>query len=65
MVIYVVEYVIKESYSSINLYLLIFYVDISSYQNKNSVFIIISRCLIYDTDKYAFVIAAVMASYLD
>lgn len=35
------------------------------YQNKNNVFINIRRCLIYDTDKYAFVIAAVMTSYLD
>lgn len=35
------------------------------YQNKNNVFVNIRRCLIYDTDKYAFVIAAVMTSYLD
>lgn len=37
----------------------------SPYQNKNNVFTNISRCLIHNTDKYAFVIADFMTSYLD
>lgn len=66
MVIYVVEYIIKENYNALILYLLIFNVALSSNQNK-SMFILISVdniSLIYSTDKYSFIIAFVIISCL-
>lgn len=64
MVIYVVEYIIKENYNALILYLLIFNVALSSNQNK-SMFILISVDNIsHISDKYSFIVAFAIISCL-